>query len=203
MAYGTCKICGCTDVTACYHPDFGPCWWVDASHEICSHCVELKDDPKVQRKRNESMKFSPEQKLMALSWKQPYAELMLHGKIETRTWFSHYTGWVLICTSKVPYKVQQVFDIAGEKQFPRILNILGSEFCKTFIPMNGYAIAVGKLVGSRIMQPEDEDKCFVQYGDRKWCHIYKDVMQIEPIPWKGCQGWKEVSPEIKRLIRFK
>lgn len=48
MAYGICKICGCTDDKACYHPDFGPCWWLDETHELCSHCVELAGDPKVQ-----------------------------------------------------------------------------------------------------------------------------------------------------------
>jgi hypothetical protein len=49
MAYGTCNICGCTDNSACYHPDFGPCWWMNQEHDICSHCVELPDDPRVER----------------------------------------------------------------------------------------------------------------------------------------------------------
>ena len=36
--YGVCKICGCTDSHACNSPIFGNCWWVDDSHELCSHC---------------------------------------------------------------------------------------------------------------------------------------------------------------------
>jgi hypothetical protein len=48
--------------------------------------------------------FPIDQKLMALSWKQPYAELMLHGKIETRTWQTKYRGWVMVCASKQPYE---------------------------------------------------------------------------------------------------
>lgn len=48
MPYGTCKKCGCTDKRACVHPDFGACWWIDDSHELCSHCVELPDDPLVK-----------------------------------------------------------------------------------------------------------------------------------------------------------
>lgn len=36
--YGVCKICGCTDDHACHSPIFGNCWWVDDSHELCSHC---------------------------------------------------------------------------------------------------------------------------------------------------------------------
>ena len=46
--YGTSKICGCTDTNACVHPDFGACWWIDDTHELCSHCVELPEDPLVE-----------------------------------------------------------------------------------------------------------------------------------------------------------
>jgi len=35
---GVCKYCGCTENTACYHPDYGNCWWVDDSETVCSHC---------------------------------------------------------------------------------------------------------------------------------------------------------------------
>lgn len=55
MAYGICKICGCTDESACCHPDFGECWWIDETHELCSHCVELKDDPRTSHKKTISM----------------------------------------------------------------------------------------------------------------------------------------------------
>jgi len=37
---GTCQICGCTEDKACYHPDYGPCWWVDESKTLCSHCAD-------------------------------------------------------------------------------------------------------------------------------------------------------------------
>jgi hypothetical protein len=47
--YGTCKICGCTDNNACIADEFGACWWLDKTHEICSHCIELADDPTVLR----------------------------------------------------------------------------------------------------------------------------------------------------------
>lgn len=45
--YGVCKICGCTENDPCYHPDWGDCWWVDDSHELCSHCAngDIYDDP--------------------------------------------------------------------------------------------------------------------------------------------------------------
>ncbi|MFA5420290.1 MAG: hypothetical protein WC341_17690 [Bacteroidales bacterium] len=47
--YGTCVICGCTDESACVHPTAGPCWWIDETHQLCSHCVEYIDDPEVTR----------------------------------------------------------------------------------------------------------------------------------------------------------
>ncbi len=45
--YGTCKKCGCTDDNACWHPEHGPCWWVDDNHDLCSHCYieDWADDP--------------------------------------------------------------------------------------------------------------------------------------------------------------
>lgn len=32
----TCRVCGCTENDACYHPKGGSCWWVEA--DLCSHC---------------------------------------------------------------------------------------------------------------------------------------------------------------------
>jgi hypothetical protein len=52
------------------------------------------------------------------------------------------------------------------------------------------------------MTPDDEDKCFVRYHPDLFCHVYEGVEAIEPIPWKGTQGWKEVSEEFKQLIQF-
>ena len=42
-----CKHCGCTETNACYHPDFGTCWWINDKQDECSHCIELKDFPGV------------------------------------------------------------------------------------------------------------------------------------------------------------
>jgi len=49
MAFGTCKKCGCTDTNACCHSEYGPCSWVDDTHELCSHCLDFPDDPTVER----------------------------------------------------------------------------------------------------------------------------------------------------------
>ena len=50
MPYGVCKKCGCTDTDPCYHPNWGNCWWVDDTHELCSHCAdpEIANDPNTE-----------------------------------------------------------------------------------------------------------------------------------------------------------
>lgn len=47
--YGVCRVCGCTESDPCFHPDYGMCWWVDETHELCSHCADpdIADSPDV------------------------------------------------------------------------------------------------------------------------------------------------------------
>lgn len=145
--------------------------------------------------------FTVDQKLLALSWKQPYAELMLHGKIETRTWKTKYRGWVMICASKMGYNFNQVHGIAGDKQLVRITEVLGrnnDHYLNNY--RSGIAIAIGRLIDCRPMQKQDEAKCFVEYYPDLFCHVYDSVQPIEPIIWKGSQGWKEVTEDVKRSI---
>jgi hypothetical protein len=39
MSARVCRICGCTELNACIHPDGTPCAWVD--DELCRRCDEL------------------------------------------------------------------------------------------------------------------------------------------------------------------
>lgn len=148
-------------------------------------------------------------RILALSWKQPYGSLMLHGKIETRVWETKYRGRVLICTSKAAYSQDAALSISGAYQFQRLCHRLLND---ESIDVNGYAIAIGTLVDCRPMTPDDEDKTFVQYREpwvdktgkrrRLFCHVYEDVQAIEPFPWQGSQGWREVGePELSRIKR--
>ncbi|CAB4218363.1 hypothetical protein UFOVP1596_17 [uncultured Caudovirales phage] len=136
--------------------------------------------------------------IRALSWKQPFATLMLHGKIETRTWPTKYRGLVLICASKQPYGFNTIKEIAGDYQYNRIMELIID------VPLHyGHAIAVGKLVDCRPMWKDDEDACFVQYfPSALWCHVYEDVRAIEPMPFKGKQGWGKLDQEFINRIKF-
>lgn len=160
------------------------------------------------------------QRMLALSWKQPYATAMLLGKIETRVWATKYRGPLLICVSKTGYSLRFVREISGEEQYGKLVNQLFITPYAHTLDLFGMAIAVGNLVDCREMKPEDEDKAFVRYRApwveertgkdgrvRKikqtlFCHIYENVRPIIPFPWKGCQGWAEVTDELKNTIEY-
>ena len=167
----------------------------------------------------------PGETLRALSWKQPFASLMLHGKVETRVWDTKYRGWVLICASKAPYPVLEFADIVGD-QGKRVIETLGLEIVKArgnykfFLDKDkmplAKAIAIGRLVSSKKMdgfafvrgldQPNItysemiERKTFVKYNADLWCHSYADVQPIVPFEWHGSQGWRTVDEETKSKI---
>lgn len=52
-----CRVCGCTETSACHHPTEGNCWWVD--NDLCSHCAitEIRDSGKVIRNKPLDLKF--------------------------------------------------------------------------------------------------------------------------------------------------
>lgn len=133
--------------------------------------------------------------MKALTWKQPYANLMLHGKIETRTWNTNYRGRVLICAGLTPYSDRELLQLSGVMQMKRIDE-------RIHVQKTGAAIAVGLLVDCRPMLPTDQDACFVKYNPLLFCHIYKNVRAIEPFPWKGSQGWRTVPPEVIKQIKY-
>ncbi len=157
--------------------------------------------PPTKQEDKEMTDLFGHKEMKALSWKQPFATLMLHGKIETRTWNTSYRGLVLICASKIPYSVDQNVVISGYHQMTRITNLfLEHDLAKS--DFLGYAIAVGELVDCRPMVPEDEDDCFVRWDMGLYCHIYKNVRAIDPIPFKGRQGWTKLTPDFVKKLKY-
>lgn len=62
--------------------------------------------------------FQPEKpSIRALWWREPYASLMLQGKVETRTWNTNYRGLVLICASIKPYDDADILRIVFYRLF--------------------------------------------------------------------------------------
>lgn len=145
-------------------------------------------------------KIDLSQPVRALSWKEPFASAMIIGKIETRTWDTKYRGLVLICASQKKYSEGDIIAISGEVQSQRLLVDFINN--KRIIENPGKAIAIGRLIDSRPMTPNDESATFVKYRPGLYCHVYADVTPIKPFDWKGSQGWRTVSEEIKSKIEF-
>lgn len=138
--------------------------------------------------------------MRALWWKQPYCSMMLHGKVETRTWDTKYRGWVLMVCSKAGYNLTQLKNTAGITQMNRIRETLNGG-C---LHLNELAIAVGFLTGTQPMSSFDEDETYVKYKPDVplYCHLYEKVHAIEafkPYP-KGQVGWKTVDLSVKEQI---
>lgn len=141
------------------------------------------------------------QEIRALSWKQPFASLMLHGKVETRSWATDYRGLVLICVSKQPFGLRAVRSICGDKIFFLLQQFMGRMGIDT-TPTLGKAIAVGRLVDCRFMHPEDAEKCWVAYSSDLYCHVYEDVRPIKQFAWKGSQGWRKLDQTTIDKIEY-
>lgn len=145
--------------------------------------------------------LSGNEEMRYLGWKQPFAQLMLHGKQETRTWSTKYRGLVLITASLSEYNYKTLVKIAGPEQYIRIQSILTKEWPE--VEKNkGYAIAVGRLIDCQPMLPGHDDICFVEYQPALWMHIYSEVVRIKPIKFIGAQGWRKLSPEFIKTIQL-
>lgn len=175
-------------------------------------------------------KYGEDTTVRALNWKQPFASLMLHGKVETRVWDSKYTGWVLICASKQPYSYKQALAVSGLKEMNHILNILipntasfsaEKRYNHITSKLNtGKAIAIGKIYKSELMDDlminpplSNEDHTqnihtnqaiawatFVEPRGGLYMHHYMEVQKIEPFDWKGKLGWSTIDSETKSKI---
>jgi hypothetical protein len=146
----------------------------------------------------------------ALSWKQPFAELMKFGKVETRTWGTSYRGLVLICASVQPYGDRELIELCGPEQYARILQILGPKWFNSV--KRGGALSIGRLktLSREIYNPRYSDyknstdqweqTTFVKYRPNLNRWHFEDVTPINPFPWKGTQGWKILTQEERERI---
>lgn len=138
--------------------------------------------------------------IKALTWRQPYGQMMLHGKQETRTWKTHYRGLVLICAGVNPYSLKQLENVAGLRNMTNILNTIN--ITESALNM-GKAIAIGRLVNCRVMYPTDEPTTFVTFRYDLFVHEYEDVTPIIPAAWKGHLGFRTLSPAQRGAIIIK
>lgn len=151
--------------------------------------------------------FIEEIPILALNWKQPYLNLMLLGKIETRSWPTKYRGLVLMCASQKAYNDTDVLYISGDNNYGEVNRLVQRNRL-------GQGLAVGLLIDCRPMTIDDEAATFVKYREpwehttksgqvvikRLWCHVYEAVTSITPVDFSTGQGWSFVSPNILSQI---
>jgi hypothetical protein len=148
-----------------------------------------------------------QQQIRTLGLYQPFASLMLHGKIETR-WVRNGKkppfplGQYLIYSTQKKYTIGELMMVAGLKQYDRIQQILREEPTKN---LTRTAICTGWLSNVRPMTEEDEDKTFVAFDpepDRTlWCLEFDRIIRIIPFPFlDGHQGIGFLSEENKTKI---
>jgi hypothetical protein len=168
-------------------------------------------------------------KIRTLGLYQPYAGLMLHGKIETRWVRMGKTppfplGDYVIYSTQKAYKHEEFKEIVGS-QYNRAYDLIicgGSEFHIT-----GHIIAKGTLYAIERMVPELCKNAFVEppadkfyketgtYIDKRydpitgqttlytlWAMYFKKVLPVEPFPFKGKQGVGFLSPEDEAKIKL-
>jgi hypothetical protein len=144
----------------------------------------------------------------ALSWKQPYATMMLYGKAETRIWPTDYRGLVLICSSQKAFNDVQLAAISGAVQMRRMREAMAAN---RYSILDGLALGIGRLHICRSMAsyapkqtPAEiaaiENKTYVRFFEDLFVFEFKDVRLIKPIPWKGSQKWRTITKEEKNLI---
>lgn len=135
--------------------------------------------------------------IKALSWKQPYATLMFHNKVETRKWNTAYRGWVLICTSKKRYFDSQVWSISGQYNYQIIQKILQEDISGC---IDGMAIGIGYLAGVSSIDSNRIYQTFVKNDEGLFGLHFTEVHRIKPFLFKGGQRWKNLTEEqIKQI----
>lgn len=152
------------------------------------------------------MKITKEQILLnpvrLITLNEPYASLMaFHNKDETRSKHTNVRGLVCIHAAQKPFPMAKVLSTSGSDQYNRIIK-LNIDFAKT----NEHILSIGYLVGSKFMGDHTNDvdlienKCYVKYNPDLWIWQFEDMTPIEPIKFKGSQGWSILTNEQKALI---
>ena len=110
--------------------------------------------------------------MKALSFKQPWANLIASGKktIETRSWGTDYRGEILIVSAKRPK-----------------------------IAPAGFAVAVARLVECRPMTLSDERAAMCEVYEDAVAWVLRDIRPLRPFPVTGQLGLFDVKVEPAAL----
>lgn len=134
--------------------------------------------------------------IRSLPLQQPFASLIRHGKIETRTWNTHIRGRVLIYSTKKAISLEEMIQrYCDMDMVKRINKKLRRDHTKDLL---GYALAVVDLVDVRLMTKKDEADCYINYKEGVYCHIYQNLTILDPFefsPPVGTRKWGIVKDQ--------
>jgi len=143
---------------------------------------------------------------------QPYASLMLHGKIESR-WVENGKkppfplGTYLIYSTKKEYTVEEFRRLSGQWH-QKARNIISREETST---LTGHALALGELTQVKKLTQEEKSLAYIDFDIDEnndiqpytlWGLHFTDVRRIKPFLFKGKQGIGFLKEEQKKLIKF-
>ncbi len=148
--------------------------------------------------------------IRAIGLYQPFASLMLHGKIETR-WVNNGRkppfplGKYLIYSCKTPYADGAFRHIMNKAEYGKCIDLKQSD---DSFNLNGYAICLLDFI--KIIDPVPpgiEDKTFVSYMspgvvNRRVGIVASNVQRIKPFKFKGKQGISFLTEEQKQQIQI-
>lgn len=152
----------------------------------------------------------PTGQIRTLGLYQPFAGLMVSGKIETRRVKTGRKapfpiGYYLLYATQKEYPLDKVKTISGN-QYSKILQIRADD-PTSLCQITGHAICIGQLCKRfRIFDNSFDEKTFVQYYfDPEYALIgleFRDVRKIAPFPFRGKQGVGFLSADDRAKIKF-
>ena len=138
---------------------------------------------------------TPKEPIRTLGLWQPFASLMLHGKVETRKVRKGKkppfpNGKYLLYSTLKATPEATLHEWCSPEQLDNIKGLLRFEDTRDLC---GFALLVAELRGVTKMSKHDEAVAFIQYKEHPehdvWMLVFEDIQRIEPFAWKfGGQG---------------
>lgn len=147
---------------------------------------------------------------------QPYASLMLHGKVETR-WVRKGKkppfplGKYLIYSTQKAATEDEICDWSGHGEVMEFLSDTIRQ--EITVNMRGYGLAIADLVKIEPMARNQEMGCFVKYKGEKqkrvngklitytqWCLYFRNVHRITPFEFKHGKQGVGLFPELEKHL---
>lgn len=161
----------------------------------------------------------PDQVIRGLSWKAPFARMMLppFNKVETRSWPTKIRGLVLICESKKGYSNLEALRIMGPENNSRVFGVENKYNVSRedlFHGNSGYAIGIGILTSccpAIELDPQEiydwdmrkkhfEEKTFCIFHHDLFALSFSEVTPIVPFKFSGAHKWKTVTEQERKQI---